>query len=242
MLSPARGANVLTQEAERIAKAYERRGLSEMRARYSLFLRPNLLRTQEVERRLLKVIGPRVNLDLRETKVLDVGCGSGNWLRQFIQWGASPSNVAGIDLLEDRIAQARRLCPPEVQLEVGEASHLDFADQSFDIVFQSTVFSSILDGEMRRAVAQEMLRVLAPSGFVLWYDFFLNNPRNPDVRGIGKHELDRLFPRCRIQCERLTLAPPIGRALGRVSAFAYNVVSALRFASTHILAVIEKDQ
>ena len=29
-----------------------------------------------------------------------------------------------------------------------------------------------------------MIGRLAPGGGVLWYDFTVNNPRNPDVRGV----------------------------------------------------------
>jgi hypothetical protein len=35
-----------------------------------------------------------------------------------------------------------------------------------------------------------MLRILKPEGMVLWYDYHMNNPGNPDVRG-GK-ELEKI--------------------------------------------------
>ena len=49
---------------------------------------------------------------------------------------------------------------------------------------QATVFSSTLDRRMRQNIAREMLRVLKPEGIVLWYDYHVNNSRNPDVRGV----------------------------------------------------------
>jgi hypothetical protein len=36
-----------------------------------------------------------------------------------------------------------------------------------------------------------MLRILKPEGMVLWYDYHMNNPGNPDVRG-GK-ELEKIL-------------------------------------------------
>jgi len=39
---------------------------------------------------------------------------------------------------------------------------------------------------MKKKIAGEMLRVLKPSGFILWYDYHMNNPKNPDVRGLRK--------------------------------------------------------
>lgn len=239
-MSEKRDQTIPGQEAERIVQAYERRSKSVPPGRYSLFEPSHLLRVQERERRVLKLIESLTGGNLQDKMILEVGCGSGHWLRQFVQWGALPANLAGVDLLPSRLAEARERCPAGVRLEIGDASHLKFDYESFDIILQATAFSSILSDELKAALAREMLRVLRPGGFVLWYDFFVNNPRNPDVRGIGKNELHRLFPNCSVYCERMTLAPPLGRLLGRVSAFAYNLASGLRFLCTHYLAVIKK--
>ena len=51
---------------------------------------------------------------------------------------------------------------------------------------QSTCFTSILDQEMKKSIAREVLRVLKDEGIILWYDFRYNNPKNPDVKGIEK--------------------------------------------------------
>jgi len=66
---------------------------------------------------------------------------------------------------------------------------LIWEDASFDVVTQFTVFSSILDPDLKEQVAQEMIRVTKPGGYILWFDFFVNNPFNHDVRGIGKREI-----------------------------------------------------
>ena len=227
-------------EANRIEAAYARRDAEALEHRYSDFQIANLLRVQEFERRLLRRLPSKANTSLEEQKILEVGCGTGYWIRKFIQWGARPGNLAGVDLLTARIQMARELCPSAVTLDCREASRLDFENGSFDIVFQATVFTSILDIEMKAAVAREMLRVLKQDGVIIWYDFFVNNPRNPDVRGIGKRELQQLFPGCRIHCERITLAPPLGRLLARFSSLAYGVASGLRILSTHYLASIQK--
>ncbi len=38
-----------------------------------------------------------------------------------------------------------------------------------------------------------MLRVLKPNGIILWYDYFISKPTNPDVKGVGKREIKRLL-------------------------------------------------
>lgn len=97
-------------------------------------------------------------------------------LRDFIKWGARPENVTGIDLLSDRVIRARRLCPPAVHIQCASAAELPFSHESFDLVLQATVFTSILDPNLKRRVATEMMRVVKAEGFILWYDYHVNNP------------------------------------------------------------------
>ena len=149
----------------------------------------SLLRLQSVERQILELLRCHEVLDLGNLKILEVGCGSGAWLRFLIQAGASPENMFGVDLLEDRLNQARRKCPVHVNLTCGDASQMPFEQESFDLVLGMTVFSSILDNELRHLLAPSMVRLLRRGGSILWYDFFISNPRNPDVRGITKHEI-----------------------------------------------------
>ena len=54
---------------------------------------------------------------------------------------------------------------------------------------------------------------VAPGGGVLVYDFTIDNPRNPDVKGIPLSEVTALFPHANIHSRRITLAPPIARRL-----------------------------
>jgi len=61
-----------------------------------------------------------------------------------------------------------------------------------------------------------------PGGGVLWYDFTVNNPRNPDVRGVPIRRVRALFPQGRMQAQRVTLAPPIARAVTHVHASLYE--------------------
>ncbi len=102
----------------------------------------------------------------------------GQILRDFIKYGARPENLYGIDLLPDRIEEARRVSP-NIDFRYGNAEELPYEEEFFDIVIQFTVFTSILDMNMKKKVAGEMLRVLKPSGSILWYDYHMNNPKNP---------------------------------------------------------------
>ena len=175
---------------------------------------------------------------LAESRILDVGCGSGNWLIDVVRWGADPAKVFGVDLLADRVATSKRLAAPGVTVKQGDISALDLPAASFDIVIQSTVFSSILDEERRRKTAAEMRRMVKADGVIIWYDLRVNNPRNANVRATSSSELGALFPDCDVHAERLTLAPPIARALAPISTVACELLALIPWLRTHTLAAI----
>jgi len=234
------GIESTDREAARIREVYAGRQKGPQ-GTYSFSNPSYVLQIQERDSELLSMLSRYGVESLEEKRILEIGCGTGYLLRAFLQWGAFPENVLGIDLLQERIDQARKRCPHGVRLECGNATALDFPDASFDLVMQSVVFSSILDPEMRQQIAGEMLRVLRPSSFALWYDFFVNNPRNPDVRGIRRSEIRKLFPGCQIYLRRITLAPPIGRLVGQYSPFVYILLSRSKILCTHYLGLIKKN-
>ncbi|MDI6739925.1 MAG: class I SAM-dependent methyltransferase [Candidatus Edwardsbacteria bacterium] len=228
------------QESDRIRQRYDRRK-NLPSDRYSLFNPGTLFIVQQRERVLLRLLAKHGRTDLADQRILEVGCGTGFWLREFLRYGAFPENLCGIDLLADRVDIARGLSP-NIRIEQGDAERLDFTDGSFDIVLQSTVFTSILDDGMRQAVADEMLRVLAPDGIIVWYDFRFDNPRNPDVRGVGQSEIRRLFKGCDFDRRLTTLMPPLARKLARRGWWLCQLLSALPFLRTHYLGVIKRDR
>ena len=236
-MSPFGAASTKAEEA-RIQAAYAKRQGED--ARYSRFDPGYLFMMQEQERRLLIVL-KRYNLvPLRTKKVLEIGCGTGSWLREFIKWGARPENMTGVDLLFDRVIEAHRLLPHGVRIQCGNAAKLAFPAGLFDLVLQSTVFTSVLDAGMKQQMASEMLRVMKDDGLILWHDFHVNNPWNPDVRAIKKREISALFPGCRIELQRTMLAPPLARLLAPYSWLACHLLAKIPLLCTHYLGVIRK--
>lgn len=229
------------EETEKIRKRYERRKLSPENARYSYFNKGNLFIIQERQRKLLDLLYRQGFGSLREMKILEVGCGTGGWLRDFVQWGAKPENMYGVDLLEERIKIAKSV-NPNFNFFCANAEKLDFGDGSFDIVLVATCFTSILDSEMKENIAREITRVSKGAGIVLWYDFRYNNPWNRDVRGIEKKEIESLFGGCDCDFDLITLLPPIARRLAPLSLMACELLAKIPFLKTHYLAVIKKKQ
>lgn len=226
-------------ERNRIVHAYGRRGLN-IEEKYSYFSAANMLLIQEREACFLQALRSLGLSKLSEVTLLDVGCGDGYFVRQFIQWGAKPENIAGVELLSNRVVSANRLCPAAANICFADASELPFGDKAFALVLQATMLTSVLNQNLRVQIAREMLRVLEPGGAILSYDFFVNNPRNPDVRRVTLSDLRDLFPGTEITTRRLTLAPPLARAIAPLSPMLCRILSAMKIFSTHYLAVIRK--
>ena len=234
-------------ETERIVAEYGRRAAVISADYYSLQRPANLFAHQHRTRRLMKLLVERRLLPFASTTLLDVGCGDGQQLLDFISWGADRRLMAGIDLIEARISRAAERLGSRSRdgegapdLRLGDASQLPWPDSQFDIVHQSTVFTSVLDAATKERMASEMLRVLKPGGTVIWYDFLFDNPSNSNVRGVRAPEIRRLFPGCDVALERATLAPPIARRLVPVSWLAAAALERLTVFNTHYLGTIRK--
>jgi ubiquinone/menaquinone biosynthesis C-methylase UbiE len=227
-------------ELDRIREVYAQRRAGGREDRYTVFDRANLFRLLSLERELVEALRRERLTDLAGLRALDVGCGGGWWLRTLLRWGARAEHLAGIDLLDEAVAAARRV-HPDLRVEQGSAERLPFPDRAFDLVSQFTVFSSVLDGEMRRRMAGEMLRVLRPGGILLSYDFTLN-PRNPDTTGITRAELASLFAGCRVRARRVTLAPPLARMVVPRSWIAAEVLERVPVLRSHLLVTVRVPQ
>lgn len=226
-------------EIVRIKEAYERREKQVPAYLYSYFNPAALFISQQREKELINLLKQYGFNQLSEKLILDIGCGAGGVLRELIRLGANPENLYGIDLLQDRIESAKKISP-NINFRCGDASTLAYEDGQFDIIMQFTVFTSIFDDQMKHNIAGEMIRVLKPSGIIIWYDYHMNNPRNPDVRGVKKKEIFELFPDCNINLKRITLAPPIARAIAPYSWTICDLLEKIPLLRTHYLGVIKK--
>lgn len=172
-------------------------------------------------------------------RCLEIGYGTLGWLGELLGWGLRTADLHGIELDSERALVARRALP-DADLRQGDAAQMPWRDGTFKLVIASTVFTSVLDDPLRRALAGEIDRVLAPGGAFLFYDFRFDNPRNPNVRKVSRRELRRLFPRLSGTIRSLTLAPPIARRVAPISWSLAVALAALPFLRSHLLAVLVK--
>ncbi|MCK7500505.1 MAG: class I SAM-dependent methyltransferase [Comamonadaceae bacterium] len=204
---------------------------------YSLFNPANLFAIQGRQRAVLAALKSHHFTDLADLHILEMGCGNGGVLTEFITFGASPANLFGVDLLFDRLLHAGHILRRS-HFANADGSHLPFPDHSFDVVLQFTALSSILDPHLRRDICADMLRVLRPSGLILSYDFWLN-PTNPQTRGIRPAEIRRVVPPLQVSLSAHHTRPAAGAQAGAALLVNGLFLESLRIFNSHYLSVIE---
>lgn len=174
---------------------------------------------------LARLLACTVGKDLSAVRVLDVGCGNGSFLRQLIDWGATPAHLAGTELQQDRLEHARLHTAPGVRWHLGRLDA--FPDNSVDLVSAHSVFSAILDEDQRRELAAEMWRVLKPGGWTMILDLRYSSPRNTSVRKVTDVELLRFWPAETRHYRTMVLAAPLSRAMSRLPWLVPELLTAL---------------
>lgn len=227
----------MNEEAKKVVERYERRKENKIVNKNSGNISFSYFIQKERESKYTQIIKSRFP-SLTEVKVLEIGAGAGANLFFFKNLGLRWENIHANELLPDRF-QALKSNFPDVTAYEGDAFELNpNLNITFDIVFQSTVFTSLLDDNFKQKLADKMWGLLKPGGILLWYDFAFDNPSNKDVKGIKKAEIKKLFRKSKnITFQKVTLAPPIGRKVGKM----YSVFNAFPFLRTHLIAVIEKE-
>jgi SAM-dependent methyltransferase len=227
-------------ESRAVKERFARRDRSLDARRYTPLAPWVYLAEQERERAFIRTFTKFGHHPVSDRALMEVGCGTGRNLLQLIRLGFAPEKIQGIELIPDRAREARRLLPAAVRIHEGDAATLPLPSSSFDIVMQSLVFSSLLDNRYQELLANRMWDWVCPGGGVLWYDFVFDNPANPDVRGVPSRRIDELFPEGRIRKWRVTLAPPVGRAVTQIAPALYGLLNMIPWLRTHLLCWIEK--
>ncbi|CAB4556312.1 MAG: methyltransferase domain-containing protein [Actinobacteria bacterium] len=136
--------------ADALRERYEREGATTQRYDSSSYWdrRYHVRRFEEVTGTLARLLEPGASF-------LDVGCGTGEYVRWAADRGAGATN--GVDLAEEYCERTRALVPT-ARVERCDASALPFADQEVDVVLCSEVIEHIPYADQARVV-QELQRV-----------------------------------------------------------------------------------
>ncbi|MBQ8093672.1 MAG: class I SAM-dependent methyltransferase [Clostridia bacterium] len=133
---------------------------------------------RQLSRQIIDYIAGYVKLT-KGCRILDVGCGSGA-LAIAVAKGNRDSTVTGIDRWGKEYASFNKnLCERNAQAEgvqnvhfqQGDATHLEFPDESFDAVTSNYVYHNIPSND-RQAILLETLRTLKKGGTFAIHDIF----------------------------------------------------------------------
>lgn len=111
-------------------------------------------------------------LDPAQESILDLGIGTGKFLKTFLD-KKEFKRVCGVDFSEEMLVHARKALPPFVELEQADFHALPFKEASFDLVISSFTLRSVknLPGFLK-----EVYRVLSDKGSVAF--LCLTRPKN----------------------------------------------------------------
>ena len=133
---------------------------------------------RQMSRQIIEGVASRTNLP-DGGEILDVGCGSGALAIACAKRNPA-AHVTGIDRWGKEYASfSKALCERNALAEgvgntsfaPGDATHLDFPDESFDAVTSNYVYHNIPD-KNRQAILLETLRVLRKGGTFAIHDIF----------------------------------------------------------------------
>jgi ubiquinone/menaquinone biosynthesis C-methylase UbiE len=117
-------------------------------------------------------------------KVLDVGCGTGTLAIEVQPRVGATGRIFGVDpgrrqITRARSKAARRNLP--IEFQIGVIEHLDFPDQTFDVVLNTLMMHHLPD-DLKHQGLSEIARVLKPGGRLVIADF--ESPEERQVRPV----------------------------------------------------------
>jgi ubiquinone/menaquinone biosynthesis C-methylase UbiE len=159
-----------------------------------------------------------------ETRVLDVGCGTGNYAAVLRE--AAGCRVSGVDPSAQMLERARDAASWEALLQ-GSAERLPFADASFDLVMSTDVIHHVRD---RDAYFREAARVLRPGGQIVTV-----TDSHDDIR--RRRPLSSHFPETvAIELDRY---PPVAQLLAEMTAAGFCELHAVEVSHTYVLTDLQ---
>ena len=121
--------------------------------------------------------------NLKELRLLEIGCGIGRMTRHLSEIFGE---IHAIDVSGEMVAQARARLQDRPHVFFHEMSGVDFAplpDNYFDRIFSAYVFQHVPDAEVVRANIRDALRVLKPGGL---FKFQTNGIDDPEFAATPK--------------------------------------------------------
>lgn len=158
-----------------------------------------------------------INIKRETAKILDVGCGEGWSLINFIRLKFNPVNLFGIDIMDELVVRAKERFP-NINFLCGDASCMAFPNNSFDVVTESTMFMQITDQKLSHKIAKEILRVVNDNGYIILADWRYSSPWD-NYMALSKKRICALFgvgtKTIIYSYNKGMIIPPVGRFVSK---------------------------
>lgn len=102
--------------------------------------------------------------------VLEIGCGTGLFTEKV--YNKTHAKIVATDISPELLEQGKKKLP-QVDFRVADAMNLDFADNTFDVVFGSSIIHHL---EFEKSL-KEILRLLKPGGRMVFAEPNMINPQ-----------------------------------------------------------------
>ena len=112
-----------------------------------------------------------------EIKILDVACGTGDMIKNWIKYAKifnKKIEIKGLDPSKEMLNIAKEKLP-NIQFVLGYATNMPFENESFDIISISFGIRNVI--ETQKAI-DEFYRVLKPNGILLILEFTKADKKN----------------------------------------------------------------
>ena len=118
---------------------------------------------QSLRLRIIKKLTQKLVADIKNKRVLDVGCGVGDFSFMFANMGA---DVTGIDITKPAIEKAKENVKGfSCKFLVTSIKEMDFTPKSFDIILSITVLQHISNKDLHLSIAK-MVESLNSDGYI----------------------------------------------------------------------------
>ena len=137
----------------------------------------SIIGEQKLRKAVISLISPYVK---HNDSILDLCCGTGTLTTTLVDSVYSDCEIVGVDLSEGQIFQAvKKKYLPNLEFKIMDASNLNFASESFNIVLISAALHE-MDKALRFRVLQEAHRVLRKKGYLFIFEH--HEPSEPKLR------------------------------------------------------------
>ncbi|NMM64323.1 methyltransferase domain-containing protein [Clostridium sp. P21] len=128
-------------------------------------------------------------LDRKNSKILEIGVGTGNLASKFLN---NNYEIIGIDQSREMLSVAKEKYP-KLKVRLGEFLKIPYDNKSFDIIISTYAFHHLNENEKCIAI-QEMIRVLKDNGAVIIGDLMFESKDSEEkiLKDLSQEQIDEI--------------------------------------------------